>query len=112
MAVPGASGFDTPNLGGRAATAVVALHHQGNGLLMAGWYHSHQTRKNGSAHKLLPIRREDSTPANPPKSDGLGESRVLLVSAYCGSYPEDAEERRRCKSNLHVDERVVSRHDL
>jgi hypothetical protein len=104
MAAAGTGVLDPSQLGGRAATAVVALHHhhKGSGFLMAGWYHLQEARS-GSALKLLgALRRAEAPPAETPEPiKGLRDEHVSLVAAYCGAYPDDFEERMLCNRTLH-----------
>jgi hypothetical protein len=69
---------------------------------MAGWYQIQEKRPR-SALKLLGARRRVESP--PADSSGplqkLREEHMTLVSEYCGTYPDDAEERIRCNRSLH-----------
>jgi hypothetical protein len=69
---------------------------------MAGWYHI-QEKRPGAALKLLgTLRRAESPPTDSPQPlPGLRAEHMSLVAAYCGAYPDDAEERINSNRTLH-----------
>jgi hypothetical protein len=71
---------------------------------MAGWYHVQEKRPGSSLKLLGGRRRAESAPADSPQHEGLREEHAHLVAAYCGTYPEDAEERIRCTDRLRLHE--------